>query len=131
MSTRYQHHKDGSQKSVTELLGDLIWQGAVQVYFLKVIAEQGAISMANIEEVQAAIGKIEGDVGNVQRVLGELNTTNAALVQQVADLQAQIAAGNAVTPEQLQELADRLAAADAALDTLAPDAPDAPNEPTE
>lgn len=85
--------------------------------------------MANIEEVQAAVARIEGNTANVARALGILNDTNAALVQQVADLQAQIEAGNAVTPEQLQELADRLSAADAAMDAIAPEAPNAPNEP--
>lgn len=121
--------KGKSGKNIAELLEDLIWQGAVQVYFLKTIAEQGEPLMANIAEVQAAVTNIEADTANVARVLGDLNTTNAALVQQVADLQAQVAAGTGVTEAQLQELADRLAAADAALDSLAPDAPNVPNEP--
>lgn len=126
--TKHSHHGD-RPKNVEELLSDLIWQGAVQVYFLKLIQEQGVPLMANIDEVKAAVTAIEGDTANVARVLGVLNDTNAALVQQVADLQAQIEAGTGVSAADLQELQDRLTAADAALDTLAPDAPDEPNTP--
>jgi len=75
--------------------------------------------MANIDEVLAAVAAIQGDTANVERVLGELNTQIAALTQQVADLQA----AGAATPEQLQGVVDALNAADATLDTLAPDAP--------
>ena len=79
--------------------------------------------MANIDEVLAAVAAIAGDTANVERVLGELNTQIGALTQQVADLQAQVAAGTGATPEQLQSVVDALNAADATLDTLAPDAP--------
>ena len=58
-------------------------------------------------------------------VIGVLNSDNAALTQQVADLTA----GEAVTQEQIDALTARLASSDAALDSLAPDAPDAPNVP--
>lgn len=73
--------------------------------------------MANIEEVQAAVARIEGDTANVERVLGELNTQIADLIQQVADLQA----AGAATPEQLQGVVDALNTADSTLDSLTGD----------
>ena len=79
--------------------------------------------MANIDEVLAAVAAIAGDTANVERVLGELNTQIGALTLQVADLQAQVAAGTGASPEQLQSGVDALNAADATLDTLTGDAP--------
>ena len=61
-------HNRHKEKSAAELLQDLIWVNAVQVYFLKVIAENGVSLMANIAEVQAAVTAIEGDTANVARV---------------------------------------------------------------
>lgn len=81
--------------------------------------------MANVEAITAAVAAIEGDTANVERVIGILNTENAALVQQVADLTA----GQTITQEQIDALSARLATADAALDSLAPDAPNDPNTP--
>jgi DNA repair exonuclease SbcCD ATPase subunit len=110
------------KKTTNELLEDLIWQNAVQVYFLKVIAE-GIENMANIDEVLAAVSAIEGNTANVERVLSEVNTQITALQAQVADLQAQIEAGTAITAEQAQGILDRLNAADAAMDTLTGNTP--------
>jgi len=87
--------------------------------------------LANIAAVLEAVGRIEGNTSNVAAALGIVQQQNAALIQQVSDLQAQIEAGSAVTPAQLQEIADRLIAADAAMDAIAPEAPNEPNEPAE
>ena len=78
--------------------------------------------MATIDEVLAAVAAIEGDTSNVERVIGELSSQITALTDQVAALQAQIDAGTGVTAADLQAVADRLATADASLDSLAPDA---------
>jgi len=106
--------------------------------------------MANIAEIKAQLdkavagqGKIDQDIINVKTALEAVNTTNAALVQQVADqtaqivvLQEQIANGTGVTAEELQALLDqstgiatKLEEQDAALDAVAPDAPNVPNVP--
>lgn len=123
MSHRHRHWPDGQQKTVEELLSDIIWQGAVQVYYLKVLAEQGAQEVATLDEVLAQVSAIEGDTANVERVITELSGQITALTDQVAALQAQIDAGTAVSAADLQGIADRLAAADASLDSLAPEAP--------
>lgn len=117
---REETHVTKRRKTVEQLLGDLIWQGAVQVYFLKVISEQGATNMADITTILEKVSAIEGNTANVERVLGTLNTEITALQQQVADL---IAAGSGATPAQLAEIDTRLAAADAAMDSLTGDAP--------
>lgn len=79
--------------------------------------------MANVEAITAAVAAIEGDTANVERVIGELNASNADLTSQVAALTA----GETLTQEQIDGLTARLAAQDAALDSLAPDAPNVPN----
>lgn len=50
---------DRREKSVQELLADLIWQGAVQVYFLKVIAE-GISAMATPDQIANLTAAVEG-----------------------------------------------------------------------
>lgn len=93
------------------------------------IANNQEGQMANITEVLAAVARTEGNVANVQRVLGIVNEQNAQLLVQVSQLQDQIASGAGVTGEDLQQIVDRLNIADAAMDSLAPEAPDQPNDP--
>lgn len=81
--------------------------------------------MANVDAITAAVAAIEGDTANVERVIGELNASNADLTAQVAALTA----GEVLTQEQIDGLTARLATQDASLDSLAPDAPNAPNTP--
>ncbi len=77
--------------------------------------------MARIEEVLEKVGRIERDVGNVGRAIGTMSGELDGARQQIADLQAQIATGTPATEAQLQEVADRLTAVDAELDSIAPD----------
>ena len=115
MSERHRKRHDGQWKTAEELLGDLIWQGAVQVYFLKVIAE-GIENMATAEQVAAlntAIDELEAATAT------EIGQINAKIDELIA------AAGTAADPAldaavaRLQAERDRIAA-------IIPDAPPTP-----
>lgn len=87
--------------------------------------------MANLAAVLAVVEQIEADTSNIENAFRVAQEQNAALVQEIADLKAQIAEGTGVTAADLDHLASRLAAIDAALDAVAPDAPNEPNVPVE
>lgn len=92
------------KKNTNELLEDLIWQGAVQTYFLKVIAE-GIENMAN--EV-------------VTQVNAKLDTIEQTLRDEVDEIKAAIEAAGAggATPEETAALEARLDGLNAAVEAL-------------
>ena len=70
---------------------------------LKLIHQQNEKIMATIQDVQDALNALQASVDAKQ----------AAIAQAIADLEAQIAAGSAATPEQLQGIVDGLKAVQA------------------
>lgn len=78
--------------------------------------------VTELENLQDAVAKLEADAVNIKENVDATRVETAALKQQVVDLLAQIAVGTPVTVAQIQELADRCNAVDAALDAVIPDA---------
>lgn len=98
MSKHHKHH-DGRDKTINELLGDLIWVGAVQVYFLKVIAE-GIQNMTSevVTQLNAKFDAIEetlrGEADEITAAIAAANT-GGATAEEVAALTARADGVNA------------------------------------
>ena len=86
------------------------WE-SFDIKFSRYLAEWKCF-LATFADLVDVVAKVEGDVTNVANALAALRDAVAALELQIA---------TAITPEQAAELHARLAAADAALDALAPD----------
>jgi len=80
------------RKNIEDLLEDIIWQNAVQVYYLKVIAE-GIADMTSPEQIATLTAKIDelqqtltDEAAEIQAKIDELSTTGPS-----PELDAQIA----------------------------------------
>lgn len=82
-----------------------------------------------IEQVLTAVAELKQDVDTLTEAVANESAQVAALKTKIEELQAQVAAGNAATPEQLdallvdiQSIQQNLQAATTAVANLAPDA---------
>lgn len=74
------------------------------------------ILMAQIDDLIAQVTDLQATIDATQ---AKIAAAIAAFEQSIADLQAQIAAGGAATPAQLQSISDALTAAKADLESTA------------
>ena len=96
------------------LLLAVLTQRQVQLSTLRHIKEKLHIMSSNLDRIEAAAAKLAEDVGNVLRAIDALKAI-------VADLQAQVAAGQ-LDQARLAEAAAKLEGVDSDLDAIAPDA---------
>lgn len=94
-----------------------------QLAELRKLNEKVGTMVQELQNLDQAIAKIEADAINIANNVQATRDEVVALREEVAALQAQIDAGSPVTPAQLQALADRATAVDAALDAIVPDQP--------
>lgn len=76
--------------------------------------------MATIQELNDKLDSLQSDLDAEQAQIQAALDAQAALI---AELQAQVAAGSAATPEQLQSVIDRITAISSDLKSTIPDAP--------
>jgi chromosome segregation ATPase len=98
---------------------DKLWRSVIAVHEkLDNIIRKESKMVQQLQDIKAGEAALRVDLGNVKTLIGGLST-------QIADLQAQIAAGTGITEEDLQPIADSLKELDSEFDAVAPDAPPA------
>src|SRR5438128_2664148 len=104
----------------------LTTHAARAVALLEELKEKTAMPL-DLTPISDQLSKLDVDVSNVQAALSALSaieTQNTALQAQVVDLQAQLASGTGVTQADLDAIASRVQAIDAAFDLVTgPDTP--------
>jgi chromosome segregation ATPase len=93
--------------------------------------QQQESQMAAIDRVLAAVAKIEGNTAPIEAALASVNAELGAARAEIVELREQIATGESVTDEQLSAIADRLEAADNAVDAITGVDEDAEQPPVE
>jgi uncharacterized protein YoxC len=88
----------------------------------------GVVMSEKIEQVQAAVAAVKQSVDTLTDAVTAEAAQTAALITKIEELKAQVAAGNAATPEQLdallvdlQTVQQNLESATAGVAALAPD----------
>ena len=81
--------------------------------------------MASLDDLKAAVAKLQADETALINFVGQQSTSVTALTTQVASLQATIAAGNAINPADIEAIAAELNTMDASITAVLPK-PEAP-----